>query len=77
MITRKGILPPGIARPSTPSQPELARLLYPLLIYCYLDLVGKGATAQAHKMMTKAQRRFVQGQPQGKARLQVCLTALG
>ena len=53
------------------SQPELARLLYPLLIYCYLDLVGKGATAQAHKMMTKAQRRFVEGQPQGKGRLQV------
>lgn len=52
-------------------QPELSRLLYPLLIYCYLDLVGKGATAQAHKMMTKAQRRFAEGQPQGKGRLQV------
>ncbi|KAA6423212.1 hypothetical protein WJX79_007050 [Trebouxia sp. C0005] len=37
---------------------ELARVLYPLFIHCYLELITKRATSEAHRLLTKQKQRF-------------------
>lgn len=37
---------------------ELARVLYPLFIHCYLELISKRATSEAHQLLTKQKHRF-------------------
>lgn len=39
-------------------QAELARLLYPIFIHCYLHLIEKEATAAAAQLMSKHKKRF-------------------
>ena len=39
-------------------QPELRRILYPIFIHTFLDLMQKGATAEAMQLMTRFKRRF-------------------
>lgn len=40
-------------------QDELARVLYPLFIHCYLELISKRATSEAHQLLTKQKQRFI------------------
>ncbi|KAK9828987.1 hypothetical protein WJX72_003246 [[Myrmecia] bisecta] len=44
---------------------ELSRVLYPVFLHCYLELVNKGSTADAHQLLSKYRKRFVMagGQP--------------
>lgn len=39
-------------------QAELARLLYPVFIHCYLHLIEKEATEDAAQLMGKHKKRF-------------------
>ena len=39
-------------------QPELRRVLYPIFIHTFLDLMQKGATAEAMQLMNRFKRRF-------------------
>ena len=39
-------------------QPELRRILYPIFIHTFLDLMQKGATAEAMQLMNRFKRRF-------------------
>ncbi|KAL3137829.1 hypothetical protein ABBQ38_005084 [Trebouxia sp. C0009 RCD-2024] len=38
---------------------ELARVLYPMFIHCYLELISKRATSVAHQLLTKQKQRFI------------------
>lgn len=39
-------------------QPELRRILYPIFIHTFLDLMQKGSTAEAMQLMNRFKRRF-------------------
>ena len=53
-------------------QDELARVLYPLFIHCYLELISKRATSEAHQLLTKQKQRFIStGATTSKIRQQV------
>lgn len=39
-------------------QPELRRILYPVFIHTFLDLMQKGSTAEAMQLMNRFKRRF-------------------
>ena len=39
-------------------QPELRRILYPIFIHTFLDLMQKTATAEAMQLMNRFKRRF-------------------
>lgn len=55
-------------------QDELARVLYPMFIHCYLELISKRATSEAHQLLTKQKQRFIStGATTSKIRQQVCL----
>ena len=55
-------------------QDELARVLYPLFIHCYLELISKRATSEAHQLLTKQKQRFIStGATTSKIRQQVYL----
>ena len=55
------------------AQEELARVLYPLFIHCYLELISKRATSEAHQLLTKQKHRFTtSGAQTAKIREQVC-----
>ena len=55
-------------------QDELARVLYPLFIHCYLELISKRATSEAHQLLTKQKQRFIStGATTSKIRQQVGL----
>lgn len=54
-------------------QDELARVLYPMFIHCYLELISKRATSEAHRLLTKQKQRFTSsGAQTAKIREQVC-----
>ncbi len=56
-----------------PMQDELARVLYPLFIHCYLELITKRATSEAHRLLTKQKQRFTSsGAQTAQIREQVC-----
>ncbi|GAB4823536.1 hypothetical protein N2152v2_010582 [Parachlorella kessleri] len=38
---------------------ELSRLLYPVLVHCYLNLISLGATAEAQQLLAAHKQRFV------------------
>lgn len=40
-------------------RPELQRILYPLFIHCYLELIDKGATATANTLVQRHKRHLV------------------
>ena len=39
-------------------QPELRRILYPIFIHTFLDLMQKDSTAEAMQLMNRFKRRF-------------------
>lgn len=39
-------------------QPELQRILYPVFVHTFLDLMQKGSTAEALQLMNRFKRRF-------------------
>ena len=45
------------------AQPELRRVLYPLFIHTFLQLVERGAAAEAAQLMGRHKRRFGEGAP--------------
>lgn len=54
-------------------QDEFARVLYPLFVHCYLELITKRATSEAHRLLTKQKQRFTSsGAQNAQIRQQVC-----
>lgn len=39
-------------------QGEMSKVLWPVFLHCYLGLVKRNATAEAHQLMTKHKARF-------------------
>ena len=53
-------------------QAELGRVLYPVFLHTYLDLVDQGAAAAAAALMARHRRRFTEaGGRTSKLRMQV------
>jgi len=57
-------LPPSLTLSGAP-QAELARVLYPVFLHTYLDLVGQGAASEAAALMARHRTRFTE--PGGRA----------
>lgn len=53
-------------------QPELRRVLYPVFIHSFLELVERGAPGESSQMMMRYKRRFAE---HSKTRAQVCTSA--
>ena len=48
-----------------------------MFIHCYLELISKRATSEAHQLLTKQKQRFIStGATTSKIRQQVCLLIL-
>ena len=53
-------------------QGELSRILYPIFIHCYLELIKLRATSEAHQLLNKQAGRFTtSGNSSAKTRKQV------
>ena len=39
----------------------MSRVLWPVFLHCYLGLVKRNATAEAHQLMTRHKARFTAG----------------
>ena len=48
------------------AQGELSRVLWPVFLQCYLGLVRRNATAEAHALMTRHGGRFKAAGPAGR-----------
>lgn len=50
---------PALPPPCPVLQHELSRLLYPVLVHAYLNLVSLGATAEAQQLLAAHKQRFI------------------
>lgn len=54
------------------AQGELSRILYPIFIHCYLELISLRAISEAHQLLNKQSPRFTSsGESSAKMRKQV------
>jgi WD40 associated region in TFIID subunit, NTD2 domain len=59
--------------PDVVIQAEMTKVLWPVFLHCYLGLVKRNATAEAHQLMTKHKGRFTAGTAASSQHTQVCL----
>ena len=51
----------------------MTKVLWPVFLHCYLGLVKRNATAEAHQLMTKHKGRFTAGTAASSQHTQVRL----